>query len=147
MPIHSAQRVLQYTPEQVFDLVADVESYPAFLPFWQEATVSDRKGNVYYTDQVLLIGPAAQSVRSETVLSRPKRIDVRALKGPFRDFAIRWSFKPMPDERCRVDCSLAVNSESLLLQSLLGVVVAPAAHDIVTAFEKRARDVYGPMMM
>jgi hypothetical protein len=51
------ERLLPYSPEQLFDLAADVERYPRFLPWWIAARVKTREGNVYYTDQDLAFGP------------------------------------------------------------------------------------------
>ena len=143
MPTHTEQHVFPHNPERMFDLVADVERYPEFLPLWQEAAVTSRKGNVYYTDQVVLMGLMRQRFRSKTVLQRLARIDVISVKGPFRRFTIRWDFKPMPNESCSVDCSLVCEADSFFLEGIIGAVLASVARDIVMAFDKRADEVYG----
>lgn len=145
MAAHKEQRLLPYSPELIFDLVADVESYPAFLPLWKQAKVSYRQGNVYSTDQVIQIGPARKRFRSKTVLQRPKRIDITSSDRLFRHFAIRWIFEPTPDGACRVDFVLTCEARSRLLQGVFDVVLLDAAQSIVSAFEKRARELYGPV--
>ena len=69
-------RTLPYSPEQPFDLAADVERYPEFLHWWITARVRKREAEVYCTHQVLGIGPIRIEFESRTVLRRPERIDV-----------------------------------------------------------------------
>ncbi len=65
---HKVSRVLPYEREQVFDLVADVERYPDFLPWWVAVRVSQRDGEVYYTDQVVRFGLIRERFSSKPVL-------------------------------------------------------------------------------
>ena len=71
MPKYRVSAVLPYTREQLFDLAADVERYPDYLPWWAAARVRKRDGNVYCTDQVIRFGPLRQRFGSRTVLRRP----------------------------------------------------------------------------
>ncbi|MGF1612963.1 MAG: type II toxin-antitoxin system RatA family toxin [Gammaproteobacteria bacterium] len=141
---YSERRVMPYRAEQIFDLVADVEHYPQFLPMWEEARIVEHGRNVYHTDQVVRIGLLRTRFRSQTRLSRPRRIEITSSEGLFRHFSIRWHFARLPRGKgCQVDCDLVWEVRSPLLQSLLQLVLVEAGQGIVTAFEQRAHELYG----
>ena len=85
MPRLAVSRVLPYQPEQLFDIAADVERYPDFLPWWQSARITQRSGDVYHTDQEVGFGPFSQRFTTKTILRRPLEIEVTAIDGPFED--------------------------------------------------------------
>lgn len=143
MPIHSEHRLLPYTSEQLFDLVADVEGYPEFLPWWAEARVRRREGDVYYTEQVVRFRILRQRFSSRTVLKRPECIDVTSTGGPLRHLDMRWTFRPAPGGGCRVHLDVDFELRSRLLGTLVGVLFAEAVRRIVAAFEERAHQLYG----
>lgn len=143
---YSERRVMSYRAEQMFDLVADVERYPEFLPMWEEATIIDRGRNVYHTDQVVRVGLLRTRFRSKTVLSRPRHIEVISCEGLFRRFSIAWRFAQTPGGKgCQVDCELVWEVRSPLLHNILQLILAEAGRSIVTAFEQRAHALYGEM--
>lgn len=144
MPSHHVQRVLAYTPEQLFDLAAEVERYPEFLPWWIAARVRRREGDVYYTDQVVGFGIVRERFGSKTVLRRPERIDVTSSDGPFRHFHLAWRFEPCPDGACRVSLAVDLELRSWLLQEVFGRAIVERVGAIITAFEARAHRLYGP---
>jgi coenzyme Q-binding protein COQ10 len=143
MPRLGISRTLPYRPEQLFDIAADVESYPEFLPWWHSATIRYRNGEIYYTDQVVGFGPITQSFTSKTVLRRPEEIEVTSIGGPFEAFELIWRFGSRPHERCEVTLSGEIELRAPLLGRLLGSVVADGARSILSAFEDRARRLYG----
>ena len=143
---YAERRVMPYRAEQIFDLVADVERYPEFLPMWEEATIVDRGDNVYRTDQVVRVGLLRTRFRSKTALSRPQHIAVTSSEGLFRRFSIGWHFaRTAGGKACQVDCDLAWEVRSPLLHNLLQLILAEAGQSIVTAFEQRAHQLYGEM--
>ena len=147
MAAHKERRLLFHEPEQIFDLVADVESYPDFLPLWRSATVrkslTGSQGAWYHTEQVIQLGPARKRFRTRTELHRPHRIEVSSSDPLFRQFTILWQFEPKPGRACLVDFSLRCTARSPLLQPIFELVLMDAARSIVTAFESRAGEVYG----
>ena len=118
MPSHEAFRELSFEPEQLFDLAANVERYPEFLPGWVAARVRKREANVYYTDQIVGFGMVRERFASMTVLQRPERIDVTSTDRLFRDFRLTWHFDPLPVSGCRV--ALSVELELLVALVLDG---------------------------
>jgi len=146
MPVHKEVRVIPCRCDQFFDMVADVESYPEFLPFWRLAHVYRREGDVYYTDQQVGIGLFVhQTFRSCTKLDRPGRIDVTSDDGIFKDFRISWRFEPVADGNCRVEFTLSCEARSRLLSEVMDLMLLETARTMVTAFEARARRLYPPV--
>ena len=84
MSIYREEREVPYPAERLFDLVADVESYPDFLPWWAAARIIAREDGAYRTDQVIRFGPIRQRFPTRTVLRRPREIDVTATGGRLR---------------------------------------------------------------
>jgi len=135
---------LPYSPKQLFDLAADVECYPEFLPWWVAARVWKREGSVYYTDQVIRFAVIRQRFDSKTVLRRPERIDVTSSDRKFRRFHLIWRFDPLPDNGCRVALVVDLELRSKLAQDLFGRAILRTVGSIMSAFEARAHQLYDP---
>jgi coenzyme Q-binding protein COQ10 len=144
MPTHLEKRVLPYTPEQMFDLVADVERYPEFLPWCLGARIRKREGNVLHADLIIGFKMIRERYTSKVRLDRPQRIDVDyGNDGPFRHLENHWQFSPAEDGGCEVDFFLDFEFRSRMLQRLIGVVFQEAVRRMVAAFESRAKTIYG----
>jgi coenzyme Q-binding protein COQ10 len=135
-------RILPYSPEQLFDLAADVERYPEFLHWWITARVRRREAEVYCTDQVLGIGPVRIGFESRTVFRRPERIDVTSNEPPFRKFKLSWVFDSRPGGRCRVTLMAELEFRSHLLERLVDKMVSAGMNDIIASFVARAQRLY-----
>ena len=144
MPIHAEQRQLPYRPEQLFDLVADIERYPEFLPWCLGARVTRRDGNVIHADLIIGFRMIRERFKSRVTLDRPAlRIDVAYLDGPFKYLNNHWIFEPMPGGQTRLDFFVDFEFRSALLSRLIGVLFNEAVRRMVAAFETRARQLYG----
>lgn len=143
MSTHSGRCRLPYTSEQLFDLVADVERYPEFLPGWVAARVRKREGSVYYADQVVGFAMFRHRFRSKTILCRPDRIDVTSTDGPIRDLHLVWLFEPLADQGCEVSLSVELDLHSRLIQNRTARIIRRAVASIMSAFEARAHRLYG----
>jgi coenzyme Q-binding protein COQ10 len=137
----SVQRVVPHDRVRVFDLVADVEAYPSFLPLWKSARVLDRDPDGYRTAQALGIGPAHLDFVSRTDLHYPTRIAVTATGGPVRELSMLWTFDSAGAGKCRVELDLVVEVHSKMLQKLLRATYGEMAPRMIMAFESRARAV------
>jgi coenzyme Q-binding protein COQ10 len=136
---HHESRLLPFDRAFIYDLVADVERYPEFVPAWREARVVRRDGDSYWTDQVIGRGPLARRFRTRTSGTPPERIEVTAEERVFRRFTLSWRFDEPAPGHCMVAFSVVVEARSRLLQQLLGLVMAELAHGTLQAFEDRAR--------
>jgi len=142
MPTHAEQRLIAYTPEQLFDLVADVERYPQFLPWCVKATIKSKTEHELVADLTIGFGPFRETFTSRVTLECPSRIRVRYEKGPFRYLNNVWTFTPDP-RGCLVDFFVDFEFRSRLLQNAMGVVSNEGVRLMGSAFIKRARDIYG----
>ncbi|MBN3866392.1 type II toxin-antitoxin system RatA family toxin [Gluconobacter kondonii] len=142
MPTHAEQRLIAYTPDQLFDLVADVEKYPQFLPWCVKASIRTQTEQELVADLTIGFGPFRETFTSRVTLERPSRIRVRYEKGPFRYLNNVWTFSPDP-RGCLVDFFVDFEFKSRLLQNAMGVVFNEGVRLMVSAFIKRARDIYG----
>ena len=143
MPIHAEHRRLPYTPEQLFDLVADVGRYPEFLPWCLGARVRERRGNTITADLLIGFRMVRERFTSRVVLDRPGRIDVSYSEGPFRYLNNHWDFIRQPDGSCLIDFYVDFEFRSRLLQKIIEVLFHEAVKRMVGAFEARARQLYG----
>lgn len=142
MPTHAEHKVLPYTPEQMFDLVADVGKYPEFLPWCAAARVRSHDEKQLVADLTIGFGPFRESFTSRVALDRPHQVQVKYENGPFRYLNNQWGFEPDP-KGCRVKFYVDFEFKSRVLQAAIGVVFNNAVRVMVNAFLKRARDVYG----
>lgn len=143
MPTHAEHQLVPYSPEQLFDLVADVGRYPEFLPWCVAARVRSRTPEQIVADLTIGFGPFRESFTSRVALGRPRRVTVRYERGPFRYLNNQWEFIPHPDG---TEVAFFVDFEfrSRILQAAIGVVFNEAVRRMVNAFRKRARQIYGP---
>lgn len=138
MARHRESRTIAHAMERLFDIVADVERYPEFLPMVREARIVARQADAYETEQALLLGWHLHRFRSCTQLERPRRITVTSRDRAFWSLDICWDFSPLADDRCRVDFTVDCQARSLLLLPLVQIAVLPMATSMVDAFERRA---------
>ena len=142
MPTFAERRVLPYTPEQMFALVADVGSYPQFLPWCVGARVRTQTETELVADLTIGFGPFRESFTSRVTLERPHKVQVRYENGPFRYLNNQWLFDRDP-AGCRVSFWVDFEFRSRILQAAIGAVFNEAVRRMINAFLKRARDKYG----
>ena len=142
---HAEQRLLGYRPEQLFDLVADVERYPEFLPWCIGARIRERSESLLVADLVIGFKVIRERFTSRVALDRQNlAIEVTYADGPFKHLSNRWRFEPRPDGSCLIDFYVEFEFRSIVLQKLIGVLFHEAVKRMVAAFETRARALYGP---
>ena len=142
MPTHAEKRTLRYSPEQMFQLVADVHRYPEFLPWCVGARIVSREENRLVADLTIGFKLFRETFRSEVTLERPHQVQVRYLNGPFRYLNNTWKFRPV-EAGTEVDFFVDFEFRSRLLQAVIGTVFNEAVRLMVRAFERRAAQLYG----
>ncbi|MCS6892686.1 MAG: type II toxin-antitoxin system RatA family toxin [Rhodovarius sp.] len=142
MPTHAQRKVLRYTPQQMFDLVADVGRYPEFLPWCAACRVISREEDRLIADMTIGFKVFRETFRSDVRLKRPDLIQVRYLNGPFRYLNNTWKFIPHP-QGVEVDFFVDFEFRSAILRAAIGVVFNEAVQLMVRAFERRAMMLYG----
>lgn len=145
MPSHSEQRVLPYSPEQLFELVADVDRYPEFLPWVVAARVLSRGEDRLRAELAVGFKGIRERFISHVALDRVNlRIDVAYEDGPFKYLENHWVFNPHGDSGCRIDFDVDFEFKSRILEALMGRLFQEAVMRMVRAFEGRAAALYGP---
>jgi coenzyme Q-binding protein COQ10 len=144
---HDETRVLPYTPEQMYGLVADVASYPEFLPWTAAARIRSRQDlgdrEVLEADLVISFKVFRETFGSRVTLwPAERRIDTEYLDGPFRHLKSQWTFEPDPGG-CKVGFWVDFEFRSRILQGVIGLVFDEAMQRVVRAFEARAKVLYG----
>lgn len=149
MPQFANKRRVRHSASQMFDLVADVERYPQFVPLCQSLRVRHRMVNPDGTETIVAdMSVSFQLVRetftSRVTLDRPNlKIVVEYLKGPFSRLQNRWTFDAKSDDACDVNFFIAYEFKSRMLAVLMGAMFDAAFQKFASAFEKRADAVYG----
>ena len=146
MPTHSETKILKYRPDQMFDLVADVNSYPTFLPWCSAARVNSRNtigdNEVLEADLVISFKLFREKFASKVTLIRSEnRIITEYIDGPFKRMHSTWSFKVV-DSGSEVSFFVDFEMKNVVLQKIVGVVFNEAMQRVLTAFEKQALAIY-----
>lgn len=148
MPTHSETKRLPYSAQQMYDLVADVGSYPQFLPWNSAARIRSRTpiegGEVMEADLVISFKVFRERFGSRVTLwPGAKKIDTEYLEGPFHHMKSTWAFRDI-EGGCEVDFFVDFEFRNAILQGIIGVVFNDAMTRVVRAFERRAAELYGP---
>lgn len=147
MPQFSSTRRVGHTAAQMFDLVADVERYPQFLPMCEALAVRSRRERdgktLLVADMTVGYKAIRETFTSQVLLDRANlKIDVKYIDGPFRYLDNRWTFVEL-EGGCDVKFFIDYEFKSRILGALMGAMFDRAFHMFSEAFEKRADAVYG----
>ena len=149
MPTFSNRRRVPHTADQMFDLVADVERYPEFVPLCKSLKIRQRTPGpdgteVVVADMTVSFKVVREAFTSKVTLDRANRkILVEYLQGPFSKLENRWSFEPRSDDACDVGFYISYEFKSRMLAMLMGTMFDTAFQRLAAAFEKRADAIYG----
>ncbi|MBY6005732.1 type II toxin-antitoxin system RatA family toxin [Salipiger bermudensis] len=148
MPTHSETKHLPYSAQQMYDLVADVGSYPEFLPWTAAARIrsTEDKGDhtVMLADLVISFKVFRERFGSRvTLYPEQKKIDTEYLDGPFKHMISKWEFEDKPDGGVDVHFFVDFEFKNRILQGAAGMFFYEAMQRIVRAFERRAAELYG----
>ena len=146
MPQHQESKILPYSADQMFDLVAAIDRYPEFLPWCKEAhLVSVRKDKIV-ADLVVGTKLFHEKFTSEVTLERPRAIIVHYRSGPLSHLSNKWLFTAVGgknSKKCQVDFEVDFDFRSPLLRAAMNVFFDKAFRKMMGAFEDHARFLYG----
>jgi len=149
MPRFNSRRRVNHSASEMFDLVADVECYPEFVPLCQSLKIRQRNPGpngteVVIADMTVSFKLVRETFTSRVTLDRPNlNILVEYLRGPFSKLENRWTFEPKSDNSCEVGFYIAYEFKSRMLALLMGSMFDAAFQRFAAAFEKRADRIYG----
>jgi coenzyme Q-binding protein COQ10 len=150
MPQFATKHQVRHAAADMFDLVADVERYPEFVPLCRSLKVRQRIAEpegveVVVADMTVAYKLISETFTSRITLDRPNlQILVEYLKGPFSWLENRWNFRPIAERNCDVEFFISYEFRSRMLAVLMGSMFDLAFRRFAVAFEKRADQVYGP---
>lgn len=148
MPSRHVERILPYTPDQLFQLVGDVRRYPEFVPWILDLTATRPIARPEGGDQLSAEARVGFSIVRETFATRvirdpiSKVIDVSLIRGPFRNLTNRWAFEPDP-AGTKVFFDIDFEFKTRFLEQLLAANLERAVEKLIGCFEARAQALYG----
>lgn len=147
MPSHSEQQLSAYSVEQLFELVAQVERYPDFLPWCRAARILSRGEGFFLAELVISFKHMSERYTSRVELfpaddSGKARITATMVEGPFEHLINRWEFIPVAGGGSLIDFFLDFKFRSKLLETLIGPLFGVATAKMVSAFKARADALY-----
>ena len=143
MPRHSETRHLPYTPEQLFELVADVSRYDEFLPWVVAVRVRSSSDTETVADLVVGFNAFKERFTSRVVKDKPEHVTVDYVEGPLKFLHNEWRFDRAPDGGTNLGFSVDFAFKSRLFESLAGAMFDRALRRMTNAFEQRAAALYG----
>ena len=143
MPRHTETRNLPWTPEQLFDLVADVGRYQEFLPWVAATRVRSDSGTLMIADLVVGFKSLKETFTSRVEKQRPERIRTEYIDGPLKYLQNSWVFRPDGKGGSEVDFCVDFAFKSRIFESLAGQMFDRALRRMINAFEARAHQLYG----
>ena len=143
MPRHSETRQLPYTPEQMFDLVADVGRYAEFLPWVAAVRVRSNSSTEMVADLIVGFKALRERFTSRVHKERPGHIHVDYLEGPLKHLSNDWKFRPDGKGGTLVDFCVDFAFKNRVFEALAGQMFDMALRKMINAFEERAVALYG----
>jgi ribosome-associated toxin RatA of RatAB toxin-antitoxin module len=134
---------LGYSAQQMFDLVANVEDYPKFLPWCGGVKVLEKREDRLVASLDIHYHGIKQSFTTANDNTPPTQMKMTLVDGPFKCLDGTWHFKPLREDACKVEFDLHYEFSNRVLEGLIGPVFGVIANSMVDSFCKRAETVYG----
>jgi coenzyme Q-binding protein COQ10 len=152
MPNFSISRSVPYTAEQVFAITRDVARYKEFLPLVKRSVVrgarTDEQGRETFEGELTLSYAklGIEEVMASQVTVDPEALTVtsRSNQGPVKHMVAEWKIVPTGDRRCDITFTVDYALKSKMMQMMLSGMFDMAVRKVMSAFEERARVLYGP---
>jgi ribosome-associated toxin RatA of RatAB toxin-antitoxin module len=138
--------LIWFSADEMFSLVTDVDRYPQFLPWCDQASVLSREEQAMTARVGISFGGIRQSFTTRNAHRPGRQIHMELVEGPFSKLEGQWDFTPLGDGQraCKVEFSLRYDFNSMALAAIVGPVFDRIAGSLVDAFVKRANQVYEP---
>jgi ribosome-associated toxin RatA of RatAB toxin-antitoxin module len=131
-----------HSPEQMFDLVADVERYPQFLPWVAAATLHERGESHLVASMEMVRGGVRERFTTRNEFQRPQVMTLRLVEGPFRILEGRWDFTPIGEKGTRIGLAMRFEFANPVISLLFGRAFEASCNELIDAFIARARSLY-----
>jgi ribosome-associated toxin RatA of RatAB toxin-antitoxin module len=143
--VHTIDRsaLVPYKPQQMFELVVDIEAYPRFLPWCQGARILSRDVDEVHARIEFAVGGLSKSFTTRNRHQVNKMIEMHLVDGPFSRLNGCWRFDPLGEEGSKIALFLEYDFSNPMLGMVVGPVFSHITNTLVDAFQKRAVEVYG----
>jgi ribosome-associated toxin RatA of RatAB toxin-antitoxin module len=137
--------LIWFSAQEMFALVTDIERYPQFLPWCDQASVLDQHEHGMTARVGISIGGIRQGFTTRNSHTCGRQVQMQLVEGPFSRLDGQWNFSPLGEQEraCKVEFTLRYDFDSAALAALVGPVFDKIAGSLVDAFVKRANQVYG----
>jgi coenzyme Q-binding protein COQ10 len=147
MPTHFERRKSKHSPKQLFDIVADVEKYPEFLPWVSGARIIEKQNDYFIAELLVRFKGFSHKYSSKVTLkpakseNEPYFIDVELVSGPFKHLSNKWAFHPYKDGGTEIIFELDFKFNSMIFEKMIGFLFETAVKKMSESFEKRADEI------
>lgn len=139
----SKSALVPYSAREMFVLVDDIDAYPEFLPWCNDAEVHSRVDDTVEATLELHKGAVSKHFTTRNTNVPYESIDIELVGGPFQHLAGGWVFKALGDEGCKVSLELEFEFSSLIVDMMFGTFFEDTCSSLVAAFTRRAAEVFG----
>ncbi|MEN9588342.1 MAG: cyclase [Pseudomonadota bacterium] len=143
--MHCVERsvLVSFSASQMFELVADVEKYPDFMPWCGGSSVTERNELGMQASITIALAGLSQTFTTRNRHDYPHKIELELVNGPFSALTGEWVFKPLADDACKVSFTLKYAFSNRALETLVGPIFNRIATSFIDSFSQRAQSIYG----
>jgi len=134
--------LVQYSADQMFDLVNDIENYPEFMLGCAEAAVISQDDESIVGKLKLSRAGITQEFTTKNLLRRPNLIEMHLVEGKFKSFSAQWSFDELGDDACKVSLSMDFEFDSFFIDTAAEKLLTSSANSLVDSIVVRAKEIY-----
>lgn len=135
--------VVPYTPEEMYVLVNDIESYPIFLPWCTAAKILSQQEKRLTATLLFALGKIKQSFTTENIMQNGSQIEMRLIEGPFKHLKGYWKFNLEDEQSCQIQLYMHFEFKNKIIKHTLGKVFYKVMDSLVESFVQRAQQIYG----
>ena len=134
---HYEKSVVSCSPDSLFAVILDIESYPKFVPGWHAAHIRSQEKDRLIVEQQLGIGPVYWTFTSSAFYRKPEQVIIRSHDGPFKKLEINWKLANAGENRCSVELHIHAEFSALVPQKLIKPLLKISARNVISLFEER----------
>lgn len=141
--IVSRSSIMPYSAAQIYQLVADIESYPEFLNWCAQVEVHEQDADSVVATMKVAYSAIKLNWKTHNTNLENQSIKMQLLEGPFSEFEGQWKFDALGDSGCKVSLDMNFSFSDSVMSKLIGKVFESIMSAQINAFEDRAKQIYG----
>jgi ribosome-associated toxin RatA of RatAB toxin-antitoxin module len=139
----SRSALLSYSAKQMYDVIADIRSYPAFLNWCSGTQIVSESSGELVAKLMISYGKLSFEFTTRNTMIESQSVSMNLVEGPFSTLSGQWVLQPLSENACKVSLEMDFNFESLITQTLFGRVFKSVITAQLDAFQNRAEQLYG----